>query len=360
MNISPRTRQAKNQATGVWSCNEPVEYMIGFPRPAHVLASEYTHAAAANATITAMTAISDAVLPSARSGTTKFSNPHAQLLPEDGTRSARRWQRYRPKWGGRVGFCLLQLASAITVEVVNHRARSGRALVALAAIAVVISGCGVIERLSEQLKGPAAGNTTTTTTTKVAPVAPSAIADLLLSVDDVNAAMGTTGIPVKDNGDQMYDDGEHVAVSDQDCLFTVPAEDKVYAGSGWTAVRVQDVRDPELNHRVVQAVVAFPSAADAQRFFTASAQRWSNCSNRQYHYLQPGKEDAIYSVSPLSNTNGTLSASRVQQDTNGWTCHSALTTANNIAVDVEGCSFTGPDDIAVNIAQQIAAKVARA
>src|ERR1700753_867783 len=75
MNISPRTRQAKNQATGVWSCNEPVEYLIGFPRPAHVLASEYTHDAAANATITAMTAISDAVLASARSGTSKFLTP---------------------------------------------------------------------------------------------------------------------------------------------------------------------------------------------------------------------------------------------------------------------------------------------
>src|ERR1700753_1944597 len=51
MNISPATRQARNHATGVRSRNEPTEAAIGFPRPAWVLASVYTHAAAANMTL---------------------------------------------------------------------------------------------------------------------------------------------------------------------------------------------------------------------------------------------------------------------------------------------------------------------
>jgi PknH-like extracellular domain len=64
----------------------------------------------------------------------------------------------------------------------------------------------------------------------------------------------------------------------------------------------------------------------------------------------------VWTVGPVSNTNGTLSATRPQVGGNGWTCQRALTVANNVAIDVSACSYTQSDS-AINIAHQIAAKV---
>ena len=54
--------------------------------------------------------------------------------------------------------------------------------------------------------------------------------------------------------------------------------------------------------------MSFPSANDAARFFSASAQRgWPACSNRQYRYIDPGKPDKVWTVGPKVNTSDALS-----------------------------------------------------
>jgi hypothetical protein len=73
-----------------------------------------------------------------------------------------------------------------------------------------------------------------------------------------------------------------------------------------------------------------------------------------------GQPDQVWTVGPVSNTNGTLSDTQTTQAGNGFTCQRALTVTNNVAIDVAACSRNQPDfqsDSAVNIAQQIAAKV---
>jgi len=68
----------------------------------------------------------------------------------------------------------------------------------------------------------------------------------------------------------------------------------------------------------------------------------------------------VWSVGPVSNTNGTLSATQTQLSAQpkiiGWACQRALTVANNVAIDVSECS-SSQSGLAVNIAHQIAAKV---
>jgi hypothetical protein len=63
-------------------------------------------------------------------------------------------------------------------------------------------------------------------------------------------------------------------------------------------------------------------------------------------------------VGPISNTNSTLSTTATQQNANapGWACGRALAHRNNVLIDVNTCS-ANPADSAVNIANQIAAKV---
>ena len=174
--------------------------------------------------------------------------------------------------------------------------------------------------------------------------------------------MGATGMTVAATATGMDDDSAHVA--DKGCLHMQAAvETTVYAGSGWGAVRGQVLHEPDdtWTHRVVQGVVLFSSAHDADAFFTASAQRWPACSNRQYTYRGRPTHTAVWTVGPVSNTNGTLSATTTlaggnSYSGNGHACQRALTVANNVAIDVTACS-AAQSNAAVNIAHQIAAKV---
>jgi serine/threonine kinase PknH len=195
------------------------------------------------------------------------------------------------------------------------------------------------------------------TSQPLTPIALTALEGLLLSPDQINTAMGATGVTVAATYTAMYDDSAGLA--DKACQpLDSSAQAAVYAGSGWSAVRAQTLHEPGDNyaHSVGQSLVLFSSAHDAGAFFTASAQSWSACSNRRFTYTQAGQPDSVWTVGPVSNTNGTLSATKTQEGSSGYTCRRALTVANNVAIDVQACS-SNQSDSAVNIAHQIAAKV---
>jgi PknH-like protein len=76
---------------------------------------------------------------------------------------------------------------------------------------------------------------------------------------------------VSTSAQTMWDDSP--AVADRNCLAVDgPVEDKVYSGSGWTAVRGRVLREPGAGwkHYVLESVVAFASANDAAAFFATS------------------------------------------------------------------------------------------
>ncbi|MGH3560285.1 MAG: sensor domain-containing protein, partial [Mycobacterium sp.] len=129
---------------------------------------------------------------------------------------------------------------------------------------------------------------------------------------------------------------------------------QVYAGSGYTAVRDQTLSEGDnFAHYVDQAVVLFPTAKQATAFFNTSAKQWPAC--HEYTHIQSGSH---WTAGSISNANGVLSTTATQEDASapGWACGRALAVRNNVIVDVNTCS-ADPKDTAVNIANQIAAKV---
>jgi hypothetical protein len=175
---------------------------------------------------------------------------------------------------------------------------------------------------------------------------------LLLSPEQVNAAMGATEMAVTKSV-AMSDDS--ATMEPKECLaLDGSAQAQVYAGSAFTAELDQTLQDGDnFTHFVEQAVVLFASAKQAGEFFTASAQQWPAC--RQYTHTQTG---SLWTVGPISNANGTLSTTATQQNAKapGWACGRALAKRNNVVIDVNTCS-ANPGDSAVNIANQIGAKV---
>ncbi|OMC56075.1 hypothetical protein A5747_10300 [Mycobacterium sp. IS-836] len=210
---------------------------------------------------------------------------------------------------------------------------------------------------------PAATTTTSMTApTTAPPVAAEALQGLWLSPEQINSAVGSTKMTVAATSAAMNDASAQVA--DKACLPAQgPAQATVYEGSGWSTVREQGLHEPgNFSHFVLQALVLFPSAHDADAFFASSAQRWPACSDRRYAVTQPGVPDTEWTVGPVSSSNGTLSVTKTGRAAGATvTCQRALTVANNVAIDVGVCSNNLSDaqsNSAVNVARQIAAKVA--
>ena len=223
---------------------------------------------------------------------------------------------------------------------------------ALAAVAVGLaaSGCAITTNGSP---APAAD----ASPLAALPVTEVTLDGSLLSAAEINAMMSAGGMTVHTSRQNMWDDSPHVA--NADCLAVDgPAEDKIYAGSGWTAMRAQVLQEPGETwaHYVLQSIIAFPSVADAATFFTASSNSWRACSNRRFTYTRPGP-DRVWTTTQVSNTTGTLAISLAMDGLKHWACQHALRVANNAAIDVQACGYHPADSTAVAIADQIATKL---
>ena len=131
-------------------------------------------------------------------------------------------------------------------------------------------------------------------------------------------------------------------------------EAPVYAGIGWTAIRGQTLQEPaKYTHAVDQGVVLFPTAQAAAAFFSASTQSWAACANHSWH---DNVNNAQMTNGAVSTTNGILTSSATNPKTKGWTCQRALTSRNNVVIDVAACGYNTTEQ-GVSIATQIAAKV---
>ena len=153
------------------------------------------------------------------------------------------------------------------------------AAVAVAVICVWIAGCA------------STGNAESPTPTPSMiprPLVERELTGLLLNPDQVNAAMGTTGMAVTYQQTTMSDNGATMAPPE--CLvIDGAAEAPVYADSGYWAERDQSLNNGDkFTHYLKQAVVLFPSIETASAFFDASAERWGACRDSPRDYIRAG------------------------------------------------------------------------
>ncbi len=221
-------------------------------------------------------------------------------------------------------------------------------LAATAAVgcAVVSAGCG----------GTTGGTAVKATAPKLIarPLVEREISGLLLSPDQVNAAVGVNNMAVTNTATSMADNA--AIMTPQECLaIDGAAETRVYAGSGFVAERDQSLSDGDkLEHYVKQAVVLFPTADQARAFFTASAHQWPAC-----HEFTHTQSQTHWTVGPIATTEDTVSTTATEEEASapGRACGRALEHRNNIIIDVNTCA-ADPGDSASKIADQIAANVA--
>ena len=192
----------------------------------------------------------------------------------------------------------------------------------------------------------------------VAPLTEAKLDVVLLSVGELNGIMDSTQMEVTSELREMTDhSGE---VSDPDCLGAIyGAEDPVYSGSGWTAMRDQVVREPGENdeHWVEQTAVLYPSAEKAQMFFDNSKSSWEKCSG---YSVSVDDADATYlwQIDNVTAKDSVITQMTAQEDADGWACQHAVSVVSNLTVEAWACGYSIKDQ-AATIANEMIANAAK-
>jgi hypothetical protein len=186
----------------------------------------------------------------------------------------------------------------------------------------------------------------------VAPLKKSQLADVMLGIDELNSILSSTDMAVVSEMEEMSDNSR--SVSDPDCLGVIyGAEEKVYDGSEWTAVRDQVAREPgdDKEHWVEQTAVLYPDAGNAQKFFDDSKSNWKQCGGYSVA-VDDGEASYIWQVNDLETKDDVISQVTTQEDSGGWECQHALAPVSNVTIETWACAF-GIKDEAVEMAQEM-------
>ena len=108
---------------------------------------------------------------------------------------------------------------------------------------------------------------------------------LLLTPDDIDTAMNATGMTVDTTTSTLVDDSPYTKPAECLAVSSI-GQEHVYADSNWRAVRMQSLHEPgqDYSHLAHQAVVEFPTGADAAAFYTKSISLWRACAPASYTY----------------------------------------------------------------------------
>jgi hypothetical protein len=192
----------------------------------------------------------------------------------------------------------------------------------------------------------------------VPPLTEARLDDVLLSIGELNGIVGSTQMKVTSKLDEMTDhSGE---VSDPDCLGAIyAAEEPVYAGSGWTALRDQIAREPgeDNEHWVEQTAVLYPSAEKAKKFFDESKSSWKGCAGYSVA-VDDQAATYLWQIDSLTSEDSVITQMTAQEDAQGWGCQHAMSVVSNVIIEAWACGYSIKDE-AASLANEMAANAAK-
>jgi hypothetical protein len=252
----------------------------------------------------------------------------------------------------------------------RHSPNTQRWLVAIAGAAVAVAAVTVAVAASGHNDSPAVPGgvpvpapptKSTAPATPSAPVAPpqmrtisdNTLPTLLPDPAYVGQVMGAPGLEAIDklSGPGMFTD---VADPPQCVGAIIPADENAYAGSGSRATYVQALHD-QSRTTVFSAVTTFGTASSAQDLVAAQGPTWATCRSAPIVMDRDHGNPTTWTVQDVSVHGGIVTA-RISA-ASGPTCQRALTSKNNVVIDVTACN-ANPSNEAVTIASAIANRVA--
>lgn len=222
----------------------------------------------------------------------------------------------------------------------------------VAAVGVVLSGC-TQNIAGSAVKGPGPPGS------NVPPLQESALDQILLSVDDIGSIVGSGDMQLGSASEDLVDNSD--AIDKPDCLGVFySAEQQIYDGSGWKAVRDQIIREPgdDKKHWAEQTVVLFASADKAANFLDRSRDDWKKC--QQTSATTEGSESSFdWDFGRLQEPSETMmSMDMEQRDSDNWVCQHAMGMVSNIIVEGVVCG-NGVGDEGRQVVEQIVSNASK-
>ncbi|KDF01583.1 hypothetical protein Y900_022265 [Mycolicibacterium aromaticivorans JS19b1 = JCM 16368] len=176
---------------------------------------------------------------------------------------------------------------------------------------------------------------------------------VLLGAGEVNGIMGATGIRMTASSQDMSDNSD--GVSDVDCLGAIyGAEQMVYQGSGWMAVRDQVLQEPTADnaHWVEQIAVLYPSNEKATAFVDRSRTTWQKCGGTSID-IDNSDVHSTWKIDSADVSGDILTQVSTQRNAGGWGCQHALTSASNVVIEAWACSNSIADEASAIAADMV-------
>ncbi|MBS9536014.1 sensor domain-containing protein [Mycobacterium sp. M1] len=148
------------------------------------------------------------------------------------------------------------------------------------------------------------------------------------------------------------------ALSRAGCLSALTAAQELsYTDSGHTGLRWIEARDSteHVQHYVVQAAAAFPSAERAAAFVANAAAQWRLCADQTVLTVGPDQASLKWRLAGVVGVPPAISILETREDVK-WTCQRALRASANVVVDVTACADHITDQ-GRKIGDEVAAKL---
>lgn len=198
-----------------------------------------------------------------------------------------------------------------------------------------------------------------TVPTNVPQLRASGLDQLLLSVGDISSIVAGSGLQVTTSAKEMSDHSS--TVDDVGCLGSLyGAEEPVYAGSGWSAVHDEVIREPgsDNKHWIEQTAVLFASPDRAENFFGTSRDQWKGCANTSVTTSDASYSSYVWKLGRVNDVgDAMITQDSEQQNANGWVCQHAMGVAANLVSEAFTCGYSVSDEghqIVIKILQNAA------
>lgn len=193
------------------------------------------------------------------------------------------------------------------------------------------------------------------------PVPVSALSGLLLTLPELATVSGSATVTGgKGDGETIYEALSTDVIVDQDCVSLMPAEQAAYQGSGYISARQQFLAGTSPDRKIAQTLVSFPDADSAARYVSSAGTTWEKCANRNINLRSADADTArnsFWAVGTVTEADGILRTSRVQEGGAGWACQVALAARNNVVVDFYICGIDVPESVVPAFVNQFNTKI---
>jgi serine/threonine-protein kinase len=165
-----------------------------------------------------------------------------------------------------------------------------------------------------------------------------------LTGDEIASAAKGQSVVLETDGSSLSDDA--ATVDNPQCLGAwAPAQQAVYARSGYTGVAAQQLRSLNENawqDSVNQAVIAFPSQDSVGISYVNQRGQWGLCGGKPLTVTAPGQPPQTWDFGQPVTASGVLTLTATLR---GGTaaCQHGILTRGNVLLDIRQCRASGTD-----------------